>query len=337
MPWKFFGLALFLWMASACELIVTFQPAEEDGAQCGDGLDNDGDGAADCADPDCQDEEPCEPNCGNGVIDSGEDCDAENLNGFDCTDLDFDGGELRCSSDCTFDTEGCIELCGNGIIDSEDEECDEGSGNSQEPNAFCRVDCTPARCGDNIVDSLFKESCDDGNNIPGDGCSEFCQLEKEEICGDGFVSFREQCDDGNTINGDGCDQNCFAEVTEIEDNGDFTVANLFVENFIGAINPPDDVDFIIFSVLDIASSSTVEIEVWDTQGPPSCNGIDPTLELFDRDGTTSLLFNDDFNGLCPFISLSGLVPGRYFVAVRSFQGNSTLGYRLFITVTPDSK
>ena len=37
-----------------------------------------------------------------------------------------------------------------------------------EPGASCRPDCTPARCGDGIVDP--NELCDDGNTIPFDGC-----------------------------------------------------------------------------------------------------------------------------------------------------------------------
>jgi len=57
--------------------------------------------------------------------------------------------------------------CGNTIIQTElDEQCDEGDGNSDVPNATCRTNCHPARCGDNIVDDnppgREKELCDDG-------------------------------------------------------------------------------------------------------------------------------------------------------------------------------
>lgn len=65
--------------------------------------------------------------CGNGNIDSGEDCDGSNLGGIDCRDLGFDGGTLSCRSDCQFNTSNCTNepppLCGNGDIDS-GEECD---------------------------------------------------------------------------------------------------------------------------------------------------------------------------------------------------------------------
>ena len=34
-----------------------------------------------------------------------------------------------------------------------------------------------ARCGDGATDSEFGETCDDGNTVSGDGCSEDCQTE----------------------------------------------------------------------------------------------------------------------------------------------------------------
>ena len=62
--------------------------------------------------------------CGNGVLDEGEDCDGEELGGTRCTDLDFAGGDLACLSTCQFDKADCLEtLCGNGLVDN-GEECD---------------------------------------------------------------------------------------------------------------------------------------------------------------------------------------------------------------------
>jgi len=49
-----------------------------------------------------------DPECGNGVIDPGEQCDGTNLNGFDCTNLGYTGGTLACDPvTCTFDTSLC--------------------------------------------------------------------------------------------------------------------------------------------------------------------------------------------------------------------------------------
>jgi fibro-slime domain-containing protein len=72
-----------------------------------------------------------------------------------------------------------------------------------------------AVCGDRIV--VFPERCDDGNNLPFDGCSADCQWEPDcsgssctSKCGDGLV-LGEECDDGNTMDGDGCSSACTVE------------------------------------------------------------------------------------------------------------------------------
>ena len=71
---------------------------------------------------------------------------------------------------------------------------------------------------DNGVLNLSDESCDDGNNRTGDGCSSQCGIEpefdcnttvaptfcNEKRCGDGVRVSREDCDNGN---GPGC-SNC---------------------------------------------------------------------------------------------------------------------------------
>jgi cysteine-rich repeat protein len=57
------------------------------------------------------------------------------------------------------------------------EECDTGAANSDAPDAACRTDCRPARCGDGIVDPLRGEQCDDGNPTAGDGCAAACFVE----------------------------------------------------------------------------------------------------------------------------------------------------------------
>lgn len=61
--------------------------------------------------------------------------------------------------------------------------------------------------------------CDDGNNVNGDGCDEYCRIEDGyycdndgcyEICGNGRT-FNLECDDGNVEDGDGCSSNCEIE------------------------------------------------------------------------------------------------------------------------------
>jgi len=45
--------------------------------------------------------------CGNGEIDSGEECDFQNLGALTCSDYEFDRGNLECSEGCVVDTSGC--------------------------------------------------------------------------------------------------------------------------------------------------------------------------------------------------------------------------------------
>jgi len=45
--------------------------------------------------------------CGNAIIEEGEDCDLTKLGGKTCKLMDFTGGTLKCADDCTFDTSAC--------------------------------------------------------------------------------------------------------------------------------------------------------------------------------------------------------------------------------------
>lgn len=90
--------------------------------------------------------------CGNGVIDDGEECDGNELGGMTCGDLEgFQVGDLSCSNDCTFDTSQCIgELCGNGVID-DDEECDGTALGGMTCSDLGDFSGGTLTCGDNCV------------------------------------------------------------------------------------------------------------------------------------------------------------------------------------------
>jgi len=81
----------------------------------------------------------------------------------------------------------------------------------------CRVSC----CGNGVIQ--LSETCDDGNTVSGDGCSDTCMVEAgfscvgqpsvctPLVCGNGVVQPGEACDDGNTASGDGCSDTCTVE------------------------------------------------------------------------------------------------------------------------------
>ncbi len=81
--------------------------------------------------------------------------------------------------------------------------------NPPPPRDVPAVDTRVPRCGDSILDP--GESCDDGNNRSGDGCSATCRFEAR--CGDGHVDPGEVCDDGNNRSGDGCRSDCLSNET----------------------------------------------------------------------------------------------------------------------------
>ena len=117
--------------------------------------------------------------CGNGRLESQEECD-------DGNDQPGDG----CTVDCR-----------------------------TEPGYVCPSSggaCRQVVCGDGAIEG--DEECEDDDISPtsDDGCSADCQIEEgfkcpivgapceAEVCGDLEVEGAEQCDDGNTASGDGC-------------------------------------------------------------------------------------------------------------------------------------
>lgn len=102
-----------------------------------------------------------------------------------------------------------IPECGNGEVDIElTETCDDGNEIDTDE---CTNECKDARCGDGIIRAGV-ETCDDGNLNNSDGCSNTC---KSETCGDGIVQpWLEECDDGNNQDGDGCSAECLREKEE---------------------------------------------------------------------------------------------------------------------------
>jgi cysteine-rich repeat protein len=152
---------------------TTTGDGDGDPSETGNG-DGDGDGDGDPGDGDG---EP-NPNCGDSIVDPGEECDLGPENA--------DAG--LCTTACR------IAACGDGFVYEGFEECDDGN-----PNNGCTVTCLPGVCGDGIVQA--GEQCDDDNDITSDACPA-CQL---AFCGDGYMQAGvESCDDGNMSSNDAC-------------------------------------------------------------------------------------------------------------------------------------
>ena len=155
------------------------KPGGEDCSIVGD---EDGNGMADCDDPQCTSTVWCQAACGNGKLDETEQCDDGNL-------VDGDGCDRNCTK----------TGCGNGV-QTANEGCDDGNNVNGDG---CDNNCVVTGCGNGIVTGA--EACDDGNLVNGDGCDNNCTI---TACGNGVATDGEACDDGNATNGDGCDVNC---------------------------------------------------------------------------------------------------------------------------------
>ncbi len=89
-----------------------------------------------------------------------------------------------------------------------------------QPPASCQLVASGPACGDGELNQE-SEACDDGNSIPGDGCTGICTIEPNHECvtpgqlcksilrcGNGVIEPGEVCDDGNTTADDGCSADC---------------------------------------------------------------------------------------------------------------------------------
>lgn len=98
----------------------------------------------------------------------------------------------------------CVrDYCGDSIQNG-NETCDDGN---QRAGDGCSPSCraTPSTCGDAIVQDAEGEECDDGNWFNFDECSNDCTA---NVCGNQREDGYEECDDGNSIDNDACANNC---------------------------------------------------------------------------------------------------------------------------------
>lgn len=74
-----------------------------------------------------------------------------------------------------------ISICGDGLVDS-NEECDVPGQTGGYSTSIAGRQCTEvclfdSYCGDNTLQTIHGETCDDGNNTSGDFCSDICIIE----------------------------------------------------------------------------------------------------------------------------------------------------------------
>ncbi len=94
--------------------------------------------------------------------------------------------------------------CGDGVLNLKaGEQCETPGHDTSDCDAG---DCTPVVCGDGYANAAAHEECDDGNTLDSDACLSSCVAAR---CGDQIVWIgAEACDDGNTVDADGCSNRC---------------------------------------------------------------------------------------------------------------------------------
>ncbi|HEY5949164.1 MAG TPA: hypothetical protein VIV40_26910 [Kofleriaceae bacterium] len=153
--------------------------------------------------------------CGNGDVESGEQCDTKGESAscdIDCTFVVCGDGLRNAAAgepcDTIRDTDGCdsdctLPACGDGHVNTATEDCDDG--NAVDNGNGCSAQCKFNNfCGDSQVQNVA-ELCDTGGDSA--TCDSDCT---DPVCGDGHLNTmaNEQCDDGNTDDTDRCTTSC---------------------------------------------------------------------------------------------------------------------------------
>ncbi|MCP4599393.1 MAG: DUF4215 domain-containing protein [Proteobacteria bacterium] len=153
--------------------------------------------------------------CGKSGSSSNDDADASSDIGSD-TESETTSSDLDSDSDGDGDTDSATE-----VDTDSDSEVDTDSDTEVSTDSDTEV--STDGCGNGVIEP--GEVCDDGNGLPGDGCSAGCDAIEEGfaclapdescvssvVCGDGLVRGTETCDDFNDESGDGCSSSCQME------------------------------------------------------------------------------------------------------------------------------
>jgi cysteine-rich repeat protein len=152
------------------------------------------------------------------------------------------------------------------------------------------------------------------------------------VCADDYRDAAEHCDDGNDQPGDGCDDACAVETSETEPNDALESASLSSDPFYAELEPAGDVDLV---QLDLPAPAALVVET-QSLGDDACarGALDSYLELLDASGDVLASNDDGGDGYCARVSVPDAQAGRYFARVTAASSGATptFPYRLVVSV-----
>lgn len=182
-----------------------------------------------------------------------------------------------------------LSICGNAIVDG-NEDCDvvppEAGAYSQTiAGRQCDATCNfGPYCGDGILQTIFNEECDDGNNDDGDFCSSICKVEPAGSGGGGSSG-------GGSASGGGGSRELGDTVINIKGRGypGRTVNFLLDTESVGSVRADSEGEFEFSTEAD---PGTATVGIWSVDGQ----------------GTRSITLNNTFDVTQGAITnLSGII------------------------------
>lgn len=181
-----------------------------------------------------------------------------------------------------------VSICGNSVVDA-GEQCDVPGETGVYSQTIAGRQCTAVclfgpYCGDGILQTLYGEECDDGNNDDGDFCSSICKIEPAGSGGGGSSG-------GGSSGGGGRDTPLGDTIINVVGRGypSRTINFLLDTESVGSVRSNSSGDF---EFATEASPGTATLGVWAT----------------DADGNRSITLNNTFDVTQGAITnLNGLV------------------------------